>query len=46
MDEYKCEVLIIGAGPAGLSAGVYCGRADRDTIILEGKGDPAISEAK
>ena len=46
MDEYKCEVLIIGAGPAGLSAGVYCGRAGRDTIILEGKGDPAITQAK
>lgn len=46
MDEYKCEVLIIGAGPAGLSAGVYCGRAGRDTIILEGKGEPAIAQAK
>jgi len=46
MDEYKCEVLIIGAGPAGLSAGVYCGRAGRDTIILEGKGEPAITKAK
>ena len=46
MEEYKCEVLIIGAGPAGLSAGVYCGRAGRDTIILEGKGEPAITQAK
>ena len=46
MDEYKCEVLIVGAGPAGLSAGVYCGRASRDTIILEGKGEPAIMQAK
>ncbi len=46
MDEYKCEVLIIGAGPAGLCAGVYCGRAGRDTIILEGKGESAITQAK
>ena len=26
LQEFKCEVLIIGAGPAGLSAAVYCGR--------------------
>ena len=37
LQEYKCEVLIIGAGPAGLSAAVYCGRANRSTIVLEGK---------
>ena len=37
LQEYKCEVLIIGAGPAGLSAAVYCGRANRNTIVLEGK---------
>ncbi|MFX1275619.1 MAG: NAD(P)/FAD-dependent oxidoreductase [Promethearchaeota archaeon] len=46
MEEYKCEVLIIGAGPAGLSAGVYCGRAGRDTIILEGKEPSALEKAK
>jgi len=37
LQEYKCEVLIVGAGPAGLSAAVYCGRANRNTIVLEGK---------
>ncbi|MBY8979393.1 MAG: FAD-dependent oxidoreductase [Candidatus Lokiarchaeota archaeon] len=37
LQEYKCEVLIIGAGPAGLSSAVYCGRANRNTIVLEGK---------
>jgi len=37
LQEYKCEILIIGAGPAGLSAAVYCGRANRNTIVLEGK---------
>lgn len=44
--EYSCEVLIIGAGPAGCSAAIYCGRANRDTIILEGKQDSALSKAK
>lgn len=44
--EYSCEVLIIGAGPAGCSAAIYCGRANRDTIILEGKQDAALSKAK
>ncbi len=46
MDEFQCEILIIGAGPAGLSAGVYCGRSGRDTIILEGKLPSALEEAK
>lgn len=46
MDEYKCEILIIGAGPAGLSAGVYCGRSNRDTIILRGKEASALAITK
>lgn len=29
------DVIIIGAGPAGLSAGLYAGRAKMDTLILE-----------
>jgi thioredoxin reductase (NADPH) len=33
------DVLIIGGGPAGLTAGIYAGRAQLDTIILE-KGLP------
>ncbi len=44
--EYSCEVLIIGAGPAGCSAAIYCGRSNRDTIILEGKQDSALTKAK
>ena len=46
MDEYKCEVLIIGAGPAGLSAAVYCGRGNRDTIVLNGKEQSSLLKAK
>ena len=46
MDEYKCEVLIIGAGPAGCTAGIYCGRAGRDVIILNGKEPSALALAK
>ena len=46
MDEFKCEILIIGAGPAGLSAGVYCARVNRDVIILDGKETSALAKTK
>ena len=46
LQEYKCEVLIIGAGPAGLSAAVYCGRANRNTIVLEGKEPSSLAKNK
>lgn len=46
MDEFKCEVLIIGAGPAGCTAGIYLGRAGRDVIILNGKEPSALELAK
>lgn len=29
------EVLIVGGGPAGLSAGLYCQRAGLDTVLFE-----------
>lgn len=32
------DVIIIGAGPAGLSAGIYCTRANLRTLLLEGVG--------
>ncbi|MFX1503427.1 MAG: NAD(P)/FAD-dependent oxidoreductase [Promethearchaeota archaeon] len=46
IDELKCEVLIIGSGAAGLSAGLYCARANRDVIILDGKELPALGRTK
>ena len=32
------DVIIIGAGPAGLTAALYCGRANLKTLILESIG--------
>ena len=29
------DIVIIGGGPAGLSAGLYAGRAKMDTLIIE-----------
>jgi len=46
LEEYSCEILIIGAGPAGCSAGIYCGRSNRDTIILDGKQESALARTK
>ncbi len=30
------DVIIVGGGPAGLTAAVYCGRAGKSTLLLEG----------
>jgi thioredoxin reductase (NADPH) len=46
MEELKCEVLIIGSGPAGLSAGIYCARVNRDVIIIDGKEPSALAKVK
>lgn len=32
------DVIIIGGGPGGLSAGIYAGRANLKTLIIEGTG--------
>lgn len=32
----RFDVIIIGAGPAGYTAGIYCSRAGYDTLILSG----------
>lgn len=35
MERVDCDLLILGAGPAGLSAGIYAGRAKLNTVIVE-----------
>ena len=32
----KFDVVVIGAGPSGYTAGIYCSRAGYDTLILSG----------
>jgi thioredoxin reductase (NADPH) len=36
MTETKNRVLIIGSGPAGLTAAIYAGRANLDTTVIAG----------
>lgn len=35
MNEHVYDLIIIGAGAAGLTAGIYAGRAMMDTLIIE-----------
>ncbi len=39
----KADILIIGAGPAGLAAGIYAARAGKKTLILEGRAASRLS---
>ena len=33
--KVKCDVLILGGGPAGLSSAIYTARAKLDTVVIE-----------
>ena len=35
-EQHLYDLIIVGAGPAGLAAGLYAGRATLDTLIVEG----------
>jgi thioredoxin reductase (NADPH) len=35
MTSWDCDLIIIGGGPAGLTAGIYAGRARLCTILIE-----------
>jgi len=37
--EYEHEVIIVGAGPAGMTAGMYAGRSMLKAVVLE-RGAP------
>jgi len=41
MQNNPYDVIIIGAGPAGLTAGLYNGRARLKTLIIEGTSTPS-----
>jgi len=38
MDKRECDLVIVGAGPAGMVAAVYAARAGLNTLILETTG--------
>jgi thioredoxin reductase (NADPH) len=45
MQEVTCDALVIGAGPAGLSAAIYLKRSNLDVIVIQGKVPSALEAA-
>lgn len=42
----SCDVVVVGAGPAGLTAGMYAASLGLKTLILEGSTPPRLALAK
>ena len=42
------DIIIVGAGPAGLTAALYAGRSNKKVLVLEAKayGGQIVSAAK
>ena len=45
MSEIIYDIAIIGAGPAGLTGAIYCGRANLSTIVLGNVFDSQVAKA-
>ena len=45
LKEIRCEALVIGAGPAGLTAAIYLKRNNVDTLVVRGKNQSALAKA-
>jgi flavin-dependent dehydrogenase len=42
MNEPNYDVIIVGAGPAGLSAAFFCGKANMKVLVLEKNNKPGL----
>jgi thioredoxin reductase (NADPH) len=45
LKDIRCDALVIGAGPAGLTAALYLKRANLDVLVIRGKVKSALEWA-